>query len=157
MFKAGCEKLSEDTASGIKQQRPGLERTRELLRQGEVLVVWRLDRPGHTLKHLMELMAQLEWEGIGCQSVQESIDITSPRGKLVFYVIGAMAEFDRNMIKERTQAGSTAAMAKNRFGGRPNSLDAGQMALAVNLYRQRKHTVAETCCVVATTKPTLNA
>jgi DNA invertase Pin-like site-specific DNA recombinase len=157
LTKAGCEKIIEDTASGSKQQRSGLERARELLRKGDVLVVWRLDRLGRTLKHLIELMAELERQGIGFQSVQESIDTTTPGGKLVFHVFGALAEFERNLIRERTQAGLTAARARGRTGGRPKSLDARQKALAVDLYRQRKHTVAEICRTVGISKPTLYA
>jgi DNA invertase Pin-like site-specific DNA recombinase len=157
LTKAGCEKIIEDTASGSKQQRSGLERARELLRQGDVLVVWRLDRLGRSLKHLIELMAELERQGIGFQSVQEAIDTTTPGGKLVFHVFGALAEFERNLIRERTHAGLAAARARGRTGGRPKSLDARQKALAVDLYRQRKHTVAEICRTVGISKPTLYA
>ncbi len=102
-------------------------------------------------------MADLERQGIGFQSVQESIDTTTPGGKLVFHVFGTLAEFERNLIRERTQAGLTAARARGRTGGRPKSLDARQKALAVDLYRQRKHTVAEICRTVGISKPTLSA
>lgn len=157
LTKAGCEKIIEDTASGGKVHRSGLERARELLRQGDVLVVWRLDRLGRSLKHLIELMAELERQGIGFQSVQESIDTTTPGGKLVFHVFGALAEFERNLIRERTQAGLTAARARGRTGGRPQSLDEKQRAMAVDLYQQRKHTVAQICRTVGISKPTLYA
>jgi len=157
LAKAGCEKIIEDTASGGKQQRSGLERARELLRQGDVLVVWRLDRFGRSLKHLIELMSELERQGIGFQSVQEAIDTTTPGGKLVFHVFGALAEFERNLIRERTHAGLAAARARGRTGGRPKSLDARQKALAVDLYRQRNHSVAEICRTVGISKPTLYA
>jgi DNA invertase Pin-like site-specific DNA recombinase len=103
--RAGCEKIIEDTVSGGKVQRPGLERVHDALRSGDVLAVWRLDRLGRSLKHLIELMAELEAERIGFQSVTESIDTTTPGGKLVFHIFGALAEFERNLIRERTYAG----------------------------------------------------
>ena len=102
--KAGCEKIIVDVASGKKTQRSGLDQVRELLRKGDVLVVWRLDRLGRSLKHLIELMTELEQAGIGFQSLQEHIDTTSPGGKLVFHIFGALAEFERNLIQERTKA-----------------------------------------------------
>src|SRR5512144_1535946 len=95
--KAGCEKVVVDVASGKKTQRSGLDRVRELLRKGDVLVVWRLDRLGRSLKHLIELMNELEQAGIGFQSLQEHIDTTSPGGKFVFHIFGALAEFERNL------------------------------------------------------------
>ena len=103
--KAGCEKIVVDVASGKKTQRSGLDQVRELLRKRDVLVVWRLDRLGRSLKHLIELMTELEQAGIGFQSLQEHIDTTSPGGKLVFHIFGALAEFERNLIQERTKAG----------------------------------------------------
>jgi len=121
------------------------------------LVVWRLDRLGRTLKHLIELMGDLERQGIGFQSVTEAIDTTTPGGKLVFHIFGALAEFERNLIRERTQAGLQAARARGRKGGRPKALDDKQRALAVELYRQGKYTVDEICRTVGITRPTLYA
>jgi DNA invertase Pin-like site-specific DNA recombinase len=92
--RAGCEKIIEDTASGGKVHRSGLDRVREMLRPGDVLAVWRLDRLGRSLKHLIEMMAELEGEGIGFQSVTESIDTTTPGGKLVFHIFGALADLN---------------------------------------------------------------
>ena len=155
--KAGCEKILEETVSGKLRHRAGLDQVRELLRPGDVLVVWRLDRLGRSLQHLIEFMAELERLGIGFQSVQESIDTTTPGGKLVFHVFGALAEFERNLIRERTHAGLAAARARGRTGGRPKSLDPTQRAMAVDLYQQKKHTVAEICRTVGITKPTLYA
>src|SRR5512135_3090436 len=128
--KAGCEKVVVDVASGKKTQRSGLDRVRDLLRKGDVLVVWRLDRLGRSLKPFIELMTEREQAGIGFQSVQEHIDTTSPGGKLVFHIFGALAEFERNLIRERTQAGLDAARARGRKGGRPKSLSVRQRALA---------------------------
>ena len=107
--QAGCAKLVEDTASGSKAQRSGLDRALELLRNGDTLVVWRLDRLGRTLKHLIELITELEGRGIGFRSITEAIDTTSPGGTLVFHIFGALAEFERNLIRECTKAGLEAA------------------------------------------------
>src|ERR1017187_154820 len=124
--RAGGKKIIEDVASGKAENRPGLDRARELLREGDVLVVWRLDRLGRSLKHLIELMTELEKQKIGFQSLQESIDTTTPGGKLIFHMFGALAEFERNLISEWTKAGLQAARARGRRGGRPKKLDAQQ-------------------------------
>lgn len=155
--KAGCEKIIVDVASGKKTQRSGLDQVLEMLRKGDRLVVWRLDRLGRSLKHLIELMTELEQRGIGFQSLQEAIDTTSPGGKLVFHIFGALAEFERNLIRDRTRAGLAAARARGRKGGRPKRLNARQRALAVDLYHQRKHTLEEICRTVGISKPTLYA
>jgi DNA invertase Pin-like site-specific DNA recombinase len=120
--RAGCEKIIEDTVSGGKVQRLGLERVDDALRSGDVLAVWRLDRLGRSLKYLIELMAELEAERIGFQSVTESIDTTTPGGKLVFHIFAALAEFERNVIRERAYAGLAAARARGRKGGRRKKL-----------------------------------
>jgi DNA invertase Pin-like site-specific DNA recombinase len=153
--RAGCEKIIEDTASGGKVHRSGLDRVREQLRTGDVLAVWRLDRLGRSLKHLIELMAELEGQGIGFQSVTEAIDTTTPGGKLVFHIFGALAEFERNLIRERTRAGLAAARARGKVGGRRRKLGEKQRAVAVDLYRGKKHMVGEICQTVGISKPTL--
>lgn len=155
--EAGCGKIIEDTASGGKAQRTGLNQAKELLREGDVLVVWRLDRLGRSLRHLIELMAELEKRGIGFQSITEAIDTTTPGGKLVFHIFGALAEFERNLIRERTKAGLDAARARGKQGGRRKKLDEKKRRLAVDLYREKKHPVMEICQIVGITKPTLYA
>jgi DNA invertase Pin-like site-specific DNA recombinase len=155
--RAGCEKIIEDTISGKTESRSGLDRLKELLREGDVLVVWRLDRLGRSLKHLIELTAELEKRKIGFQSLQEAIDTTSPGGKLVFHIFGALAEFERNLISERTKAGLDAARARGRKGGRPKKLGSEQRAVALDLYNQKKHGVEEICRSLGITKPTLYA
>jgi DNA invertase Pin-like site-specific DNA recombinase len=153
--KARCEKqLFVDVASGNHARRSGLEQARALLRKGDVLVVWRLDRLGRSLKQLIEFMTGLEQQQIGFQSLQESIDTTSPGGSLVFHIFGALAEFERNLIRERTKAGLDAARARGRKGGRPLSLTPHQQALAIDLY-QRNHPVKEICTTFRISKPTL--
>ena len=153
--KAGCGKIFEDVISGKMEHRNGLERVREHLRKGDVLVVWRLDRLGRSIKHLIELMTELENEGIGFQSITEAIDSTSPGGKLVFHIFAALAEFERNLIRERTKAGLAAARARGRKGGRPKRLDIQQQNMAVDLYEQKRNTVDEICRTVGISKPTL--
>jgi DNA invertase Pin-like site-specific DNA recombinase len=154
---AGCDKIIEDKASGGKADRSGLQRACELLRKGDVLVVWRLDRLGRTLKHLIEFMAKLEEEGIGFQSLTEAIDTTTPGGKLVFHIFGALAEFERNLIRERTMAGLEAARKRGRIGGRKKALNDNQRALAVQLYRDKQYPVQDICKTVGISKPTLYA
>jgi DNA invertase Pin-like site-specific DNA recombinase len=152
--RAGCEKIIEDKVSGGKVQRPGLERVHDALRSGDVLAVWRLDRLGRSLKHLIELMAELEDDRIGFQSVTESIGTTTPGGKLVFHIFGVLAEFERNLIRERTYARLAAARARDRKGGRRKRLGEKQRAVAVDLYRPKKHTIDEICKAVAMSRPT---
>jgi DNA invertase Pin-like site-specific DNA recombinase len=152
---AGCKKIIEDTASGGKAGRDGLERVRELLREGDVLVVWRLDRLGRSLKHLIELMAELEGQGIGFKSTTEAIDTTTPGGKLIFHIFAALAEFERNLIRERTHAGLEAARARGRKGGRRPKLDEKKRVLVVDLYTQKEKTVGEICKLVGISRPTL--
>ena len=109
---AGCERLFTDTASGSRADRPGLDEALEFLRPGDTLVVWRLDRLGRSLRHLLDTLTVLQARNIGFRSLQEQIDTTTSGGKLVFHVFGALAEFERDLIRERTQAGLEAARAQ---------------------------------------------
>ena len=153
--KAECEKICVEQASGSKSSRPELERTIEMLREGDTLVVWRLDRLGRSLKHLIELVTELEESGIGFKSLTESMDTTTNNGKLIFHIFGALAEFERNLIRERTQAGLAAARARGRKGGRPHALDEKEREMAVKLYNSREHSVAEICQTMGISGPTL--
>jgi DNA invertase Pin-like site-specific DNA recombinase len=107
--KAGCDRIFTDTASGAKAERKGLDEALGYVRSGDTLVVWRLDRLGRSLPHLIATMTDLEERGIGFKSLTENIDTTTSGGKLIFHIFGALAEFERNLIRERTQAGLTAA------------------------------------------------
>src|SRR3954453_22725807 len=118
---AGCERIFTDTASGSKTDRPGLVEALTYARPGDTLVVWRLDRLGPSLKHLIETVTHLQETGIHFRSLQEQIDTGSSGGKLIFHVFGALAEFERDLIRERTKAGLVAARARGRVGGRPTS------------------------------------
>ena len=155
LTQAGCEKIVEDRQSGAKADRPGLRLALEIVRKGDTLVVWRLDRLSRSLKDLIEMVNELETRGIGLKSLHESLDTSSSSGKLIFHIFGALAEFERNLIRERTQAGLQAARARGRKGGRPKALTADKQALAVQLYHDRKHTVKQICQMMGISKPTL--
>ncbi|HBD0908426.1 recombinase family protein [Escherichia coli] len=124
-------------------------------RAGDTVVVWRLDRLSRSLKDLIEMVSLLESRGIGLRSLQEAIDTSSSSGKLIFHIFGALAEFERNLIRERTQAGLKSARARGKKGGRPKSLSKDKQALAVRLYDERKHTVTQICEIMGISKPTL--
>ncbi len=153
--KAGCEKIFTDTISGTVSQRPGLTKAKEILRRGDTLVVWRLDRLGRSLKDLIDWMNYLDTEGIALKSLQESIDTSTATGKLVFHVFGALSEFERNLVLERTQAGLSAARARGRLGGRPKSLNDDKKQVVIDLYNERKHPVKKICEMMNISKPTL--
>ena len=152
--KAGCEKIYEEISGG-SCLRPELERTMELLREGDTLVVWRLDRLGRSLKHLIELVTELNQRKVGVKSLMESMDTTTSGGKLVFHIFGALAEFERNIIRERTNAGLAAARARGRKGGRPPALDEKKREVAIKLYSGKEHTIKEICRIMGISKPTL--
>ena len=153
--KAGCHRVFEDRVSGAKSERPGLKAVVEYARAGDTLLVWRLDRLGRSLKHLIEIIGGLEKRRVGFKSLQESIDTTTSGGRLVFHVFGALAEFERNLIRQRTQAGLAAARARGRKGGRPRRLDRKQVELGYRLYDEKKHTIKEICHILGISKPTL--
>jgi DNA invertase Pin-like site-specific DNA recombinase len=153
--KAGCEEIFEDYLSGARASRPGLDLALKMARAGDTLVVWRLDRLGRSLKDLIQLTEILKERSIGLHSLQESINTTSSSGQLVFHLFGALAEFERNLVRERTQAGLTAARARGRTGGRPKALDPNKRQLAVKLYNDRQHSIDEICQMMGISKPTL--
>ncbi len=115
---AGCAKVFEDRASGARADREGLRAALDYVRDGEVLVVWKLDRLGRSLPHLIETVSVLERRGVGFRSLTEAIDTTTPGGRLIFHIFGALGQFERDLIQERTRAGLTAAAARGRTGGR---------------------------------------
>lgn len=153
--KARCEKIHIEKASGKSSNRPELEKVMNYLRKGDTLVVWRLDRLGRSMKHLVELITQLEERGVGFRSLTEAMDTTTSGGKLIFHIFGALAEFERNLIRERTQAGLAAARARGRKGGRPFALDEGKRKMAIKLYNSREHSVKEICQMMGISRPTL--
>jgi DNA invertase Pin-like site-specific DNA recombinase len=151
--KAGCTKIFTDTASGAKTERKGLENALNYVRKGDILVVWRLDCLGRSLPHLIATMTSLEERGIGFKSLTENIDTTSG-GKLIFHIFGALAEFERNLIRERTQAGLASARARGKKGGRAKALTSKQVGIAQDLYEKR-YPIAEICRTLKISKATL--
>lgn len=152
--KAGCEKIYIDKVSGAKTERKELSEALNYARQGDCLVVWRLDRLGRSLKHLIEIVDGLETAGVGFVSLQEGFDTTTSGGKLVFQIFGALAEFERNLIRERTNAGLKAARTRGRIGGRKAKLSREQVDTLRNMYESKAHTIKEICGVFGISKPT---
>ena len=116
---AGVDRIYVDHASGATSSRPALDQLLGQVRSGDTVVIWRLDRLGRSLRHLIDLVAELEDRGVGLRSLTESIDTSTPGGRLIFHVVGSLAEFEKDLIRERTMAGLAAARARGRVGGRP--------------------------------------
>ena len=127
---AGCAKVFEDRASGARADRAGLRSALEYVRDGDVLIVWKLDRLGRSLPHLIETVTSLATRGVGFRSITEAIDTTTPGGRLVFHLFGALGEFERDLIQERTRAGLAAAVARGRKGGRKPVVTSEKLKLA---------------------------
>ena len=140
---AGCGKIFTDMASGSIDSRKGLIDAIDFCRSGDSLVVWKLDRLGRSLRHLIETVNLLLSKGVGFVSLQESIDTTTSGGKLVFHVFGALAEFERELIIERTKAGLKAARDRGSLAGRPKKLNRKQIRMAKRLYEDKENKVGE--------------
>jgi DNA invertase Pin-like site-specific DNA recombinase len=140
--EAGCYRVFVDTASGKLTERPELDRLLDQLRPGDTLAVWRLDRLGRSLAHLIELAAILEARTVGFRSLNEGIDTTTPGGRLVFHLFGALAEFEQALICERTQKGLEAARARGRSGGRRRVMTTERLALARTMYDSNQYPMA---------------
>jgi DNA invertase Pin-like site-specific DNA recombinase len=153
--KAGCDRIFTETASGAKAERIGLDEAINYVRKGDTLVVWRLDRLGRSLPHLIETITGLNNRGIGFKSITEAIDTTTSGGKLIFHIFGALAEFERDIIKERTQAGLNAARARGRLGGRPKALTPKKAQMAKALYKDKNNTIDEICRTLNISRATL--
>jgi len=137
------------------EHRPELDKLLDQLRRGDTLVVWRLDRLGRSIRHLIDQLQALAEREVGFRSLQETIDTTSPGGRLVFHVFAALAEFERDLIRERTNAGLAAARARGRNGGRPSSLSADQARAARRMYEQKDMTVAQIGTVLGVSRTTI--
>src|SRR5205807_5392311 len=156
--KIGCSKIFTDIMSGSTTERQGLDEALSFVREGDTLVVWRLDRLGRSLKHLIETITSLNNRKIGFKSITENIDTTTSGGKLIFHIFGALAEFERDIIRERTQAGLQAARARGRKGGRPKAKTlntAKKVALAQSLYDDKNNTIVEICKTLNISRATL--
>ena len=141
--KIGCTKIFTDVISGSTTERQGLDEALAFVREGDTLVVWRLDRLGRSLKHLIETITNLNNRKIGFKSIQENIDTTTSGGKLIFHIFGALAEFERDIILERTNAGLQAARARGRLGGRPKALTDKKRSMAQALYSEKSNSIAD--------------
>jgi len=151
---AGCEKIFSDVTSGAKTERVELKKAMEQLRKEDVLVVWKLDRLGRSLKHLIQVVSDLKKQDIGFKSLQESMDTTTNGGKLIFHIFGALAEFERELIRERTMAGLASARSRGRLGGRPKKMDKAKIGIAQTLYDKKTVSVKDICKQLGISKGT---
>jgi DNA invertase Pin-like site-specific DNA recombinase len=146
MKREACDKTFTDKMSGKRFDRPEFLKMLEMARAGDTIVIWRLDRLGRSLKELIEIVNELAARGIELRSLKENIDTSTPTGKLMFHMMAALAEFERDIIQERTLAGLEAARARGRKGGRPKAISLirpGQLERARALYAAKENTVAE--------------
>ncbi|PRB66806.1 recombinase family protein [Arthrobacter sp. MYb213] len=155
LTQAGCYRIFTDTASGSLESRPELDKLLDQIRPGDTLVVWRLDRLGRSIRHLIDHMDALQERGIDFKSLQENIDTSSSGGRLVFNIFASLAEFERDLIRERTNAGLAAARARGRTGGRPLSLSTEKLRTAKKLYEQRDMTVTQIGEVLGVSRSTV--
>ncbi len=154
--EAGCEKWFLDKTTGSKAERKGLDEALAYLRPRDTLVVWKLDRAGRSLTHLIDLLKGLKERGIEFVSLTEKVDTSTPGGKLIFHLMGALAEFERDLIRERTNAGLEAARARGRKGGRPRKLKTnGKVALARQMFAGKSHSIPEMCAALGISRATL--
>ena len=151
----GCDKIFTDTASGATTDRKGLEEALQFVRPRDTLVVWRLDRLGRSLKHLIDTLKGFHDKGIEFKSLTENIDTSTPTGMLMFHLIGALAEFERNLIRERTIAGLEAARARGHNGGRPKIGETETKRMARKLYSDKSNSVKDICKSLRISKATL--
>jgi DNA invertase Pin-like site-specific DNA recombinase len=158
LIKVGCHEknIFTDKITGTKAEWKGLEQALTHLREGDTLVVWRLDRLGRSLKHLIETVTKLQQQNIAFKSITENIDTSTATGQLVFHIFGALAEFERNLIRERTIAGLESARARGRLGGRPELIGAStKVAMAKKLYADKTNTIDDICKTLHISRATL--
>jgi DNA invertase Pin-like site-specific DNA recombinase len=137
------ERVYEDTCSGTVTDRPGLARALEVVREGDALVIWKLDRIGRSLKHVVELVDSLQKRSVGLKVLTGGIDTTSSTGRLVFGIFATLAEFERDLIKERTMAGLVAARARGRSGGRPRLMTRAKLRTAMTMMAERTNAATD--------------
>lgn len=153
--QVGCDRIYKDIASGAKDDRIGLSEVLNYIRKGDTLVVWRLDRLGRSLRHLIDTINQINDQGSYFRSIQESIDTSTSGGKLIFHIFGALAEFERDIIRDRTNAGIAAARKRGRFGGRPKKMNEKKIALAKTLMADKSNSINDICEILHVSKATL--
>jgi DNA invertase Pin-like site-specific DNA recombinase len=155
--KEGCQKIYEEKATGAKMDRAELKKLLEHLREGDVVIIWKLDRLGRSLRDLVNLVTEIQDKGAGLKSLNDFIDTTTPQGKLTFHIFAALAEFEREIISDRTKAGLESARARGRMGGRPKGLSKesqNKAIVAESLYRQGQMSVYEICINLDISKAT---
>ena len=130
---AGCDRIIDDTMTGTAKHRPGLDQVLNMVRDGDTLLVWKLDRLGRSVKHLVDLVTQLETQGVGFKSLTDQIDTTTPSGRFFFHVMASLAQMERELIAERTSAGLLEAKRRGRVGGRPRKMTESKIAAARKL------------------------
>ena len=155
LTKAGCARVFSESASGAQRDRPELARALDSMRPGDTLVVWKLDRLARSLKQLIETVEALEGKGIGFRSLAESIDTTTPNGKVTFHIFSTLAGFERSMVRERTRAGLDAARTRGRVGGRPRSLTDKDLEMAKTLLANPDITVEQVASRLSVAPATL--
>lgn len=155
LTERGCERIFMETASGAKTDRPELAKALDHMRAGDTLYVWRLDRLGRSLKHLIEVVEGLKEKDIGFVSITEGFDTTTNGGRLVFHIFASLADFERNLIGERTKAGLVAARARGRHGGRPEKLNNDQIQTLKSMYDSRLHSIAEIGSTFGISRPSV--
>jgi DNA invertase Pin-like site-specific DNA recombinase len=155
LLGSGCERLFEEVASGAKELREQLQAALDFARPGDTLVVWRLDRLARSLKHLIQIIGTLNDRGVGLQSLHENIDTTTSGGKLIFHIFGALAEFERELIRERTSAGLEAARKRGRKGGRPAKMDTKKTVMAQKLLSNPDTSIADVSTALGVSRETL--
>lgn len=154
----GCKHIYEEKISGSKTERKELQRMLETVRDGDTIVIWKLDRLGRSLKHLVELVSQLMEKGVGLKSLNDPIDTSTSQGRLIFNIFASLAEFERDIIRERTMAGLKAARVRGRRGGRPKGLSKEGIRtsiLAASLYKGKESSISEICDALKISRPTL--
>ena len=154
--KAGCVKVFEDKASGARTKRPGLDACVAVLQSGDTLVVWRLDRLGRSMPHLVGLVEELLDQGIGFRSLQDgAVDTTTASGELTFHIFSSLAQFERRLVQERTHAGLSAARARGRLGGRrPVRADDPRVVTAKRLHQDHRLSINQICKTLGISRPT---
>ncbi len=147
LMAAGCEEIFTDTASGSKADRDGLEEAMGAVGEGDTLIVWRLDRLGRSLRHLVSMIEDLSAHGVHFKSLRDgAIDTTTASGELIFHIFAALAQFERNLIRERTHAGLSAARSRGTVGGRPQLIETNEKVLmAKKLAKAKTLSIAEIC------------
>lgn len=155
LVKAGCDRIFTDVASDAKTHRPELDHMLDLLREGDTVVVWKLDRLGRSMRNLVDLMTTFDERGVQFRSLTESIDTSTPGGTLVFNIFGSLAQFERDLIRERTSAGLEAARARGRKGGRPAKFGEKQVKEVRRLYESRTVTVDQIAAMMHVGRSTI--